>query len=304
MNEIKVFENPAFGSIRTLQKDDEPWFVGKDVAESLGYINTRDALAQHVDAEDKMVIQKSDFPTLEIPNKGMTIINESGLYSLILSSKLPTAKGFKHWVTSEVLPNIHKHGAYMTPETLEAAILDPDTMIHLCQRLKEEQGKNRQLQEANAVLTVEQAIRIAKILATTRTERMPMVTDVFHRAQIDINGLEEILNTSALRNQAMLIDTTEFVQRLMSIGIERNREYLIESADFNRFCLEQELSPRLTKKHLYAKGYLRGSMEGEKLNYSVMFHIDGHSRRMIVIRPKERDNPAGDVRRCKICGSG
>lgn len=292
MNEIKVFENPAFGSIRTLKKDDEPWFVGKDVAEVLGYTDTSQAIRKHVDSEDKGVVEM----TTPGGKQRITIINESGLYSLILSSKLPTAKAFKRWITSEVLPSIRKHGAYMTPETLEAAILDPDTMIHLCQRLKEEQDKNRQLQEANAVLTVEQAIRIAKILATTRTERMPMVTDVFHRAQIDINGLEEILNTSALRNQAMLIDTTEFVQRLMSIGIERNREYLIESADFNRFCLEQELSPRLTKKHLYAKGYLRGSMEGEKLNYSVMFHIDGHSRRMIVIRPKERDNPAGDVR--------
>ena len=283
MNKIKIFENPEFGSIRTLQKDGEPWFVGKDVAAALGYSNPRKAIADHVDEEDKGV---TNCYTLG-GNQNMTIINESGLYSLILSSKLPTAKAFKRWITSEVLPSIRKHGAYMTPETLEAAILDPDTMIHLCQRLKEEQDKNRQLQKANAVLTVEQAIRIAKILATTRTERMPMVTDVFHRAQIDINGLEEILNTSALRNQAMLIDTTEFVQRLMRIGIERNREYLIEPADFNRFCLENGLSPRLTKKHLYAKGYLRGSMEGEKINYSVMFHINGHSRRMIVIRPAE-----------------
>ena len=88
--------------------DDEPWFVGKDVAIALGYGNTRDALAAHVDDEDKAMIQKSDFPTLEIPNRGMVVINESGLYSLILSSKLPNAKRFKHWVTSEVLPSIRK----------------------------------------------------------------------------------------------------------------------------------------------------------------------------------------------------
>ena len=88
--------------------DDEPWFVGKDVAAILGYNNTRKVLAAHVDDEDKAMIQKSDFPTLEIPNRGMVVINESGLYSLILSSKLPNAKRFKHWVTSEVLSSIRK----------------------------------------------------------------------------------------------------------------------------------------------------------------------------------------------------
>ena len=92
----------------------EPWFVGKDVASVLGYSNPRDALAKRVDTDDKGV---ANCDTLG-GEQNMTIINESGLYSLILSSKLPTAKKFKHWVTSEVLPNIRKHGAYMTPETL------------------------------------------------------------------------------------------------------------------------------------------------------------------------------------------
>lgn len=119
MNELQIFNSEEFGDIRTVTIENEPWFVGKDVAEALGYGNSRDALAAHIDDEDKTIIQKSDFPTLEIPNRGMAVINESGLYSLILSSKLPNAKRFKHWVTSEVLPTIRKTGSYQKPMTLE-----------------------------------------------------------------------------------------------------------------------------------------------------------------------------------------
>ena len=95
-----VFTHPQFGTVRTVEISGEPWFVGKDVAEALGYSNTKDAIATHVASEDKKLIQRSEITTLEIPNRGMTIINESGLYSLILSSKLPSAKEFKHWVTT------------------------------------------------------------------------------------------------------------------------------------------------------------------------------------------------------------
>lgn len=118
MNEIQIFKNDQFGEVRTLIKNGEPWFVGKDIAEILGYSNTKDALATHVEAEDKEVIQRSENATLEIPNRGLTIINESGLYSLILSSKLPTAKQFKHWVTAEVLPTIRKTGGYVSNDNL------------------------------------------------------------------------------------------------------------------------------------------------------------------------------------------
>lgn len=110
MNQLKVFANPTFGSIRTLNIDGEPWFVGKDVADILGYTNPRDALAKHVDDEDKNTVAICDGTP---GNPNTTVINESGLYSLILSSKLPTAKKFKRWVTSEVLPAIRKHGGYV-----------------------------------------------------------------------------------------------------------------------------------------------------------------------------------------------
>ena len=125
--EVTVFKNlvhPEFGELRTVEIDGEPWFVGKDVATALGYCNTRDALSRHIDNEDKT--------SVVIPDSGSnyksktTLINESGLYSLILSSKLPSAKEFKHWVTSEVLPSIRKNGAYirnqenMTPAEIVA----------------------------------------------------------------------------------------------------------------------------------------------------------------------------------------
>lgn len=112
MNELQIFKYQN-NEVRTVSIEGEPWFVGKDVAEVLGYSNTKDAIATHVDLDDKRVIQKSENTTFDIPNRGMTVINESGLYSLIMSSKLPSAKEFKRWVTAEVLPSIRKHGGYI-----------------------------------------------------------------------------------------------------------------------------------------------------------------------------------------------
>ena len=157
MNELMIFNNPEFVEIRTVEVNGEPWFVGKDVATALGYGEGKslaNAVANHVDEEDKGVTE------LMTPggNQKMVIINESGLYSLVLSSKLPGAKRFKRWITSEVIPSIRKHGAYLTPETLEAAILNPDTMIRLCTALKEEQDKRKALEAANATLAVDNQI--------------------------------------------------------------------------------------------------------------------------------------------------
>ena len=155
MNELKIFENKEFGLVRAVEIEGEPWFVGKDVAKALGYNNPRDALSKHVDEEDKNTVAFRDGTS---GNPNQTIINESGLYSLVLSSKLPGAKRFKRWVTSEILPSIRKHGAYMTPETLEQAILNPDMMIRLCTALKDEQEKNKRLEAVNSSLKVENTI--------------------------------------------------------------------------------------------------------------------------------------------------
>lgn len=107
---MRIFENEEFGKVRMVEIEGQPYFVGKDIATALGYSNVRDAIKSHVEEEDKRVLLKSHYPTLEIPNRGLTIINESGLYSLVLSSKLPSAKKFKRWVTTEVLPSIRKTG--------------------------------------------------------------------------------------------------------------------------------------------------------------------------------------------------
>lgn len=142
-NEIKVFNNEEFGSIRRVEVDGEFWLVGKDVATVLGYSNPRKAIADHVDEEDKNTVTIRDGIA---GNPNVTVINESGLYSLVLSSKLPSAKKFRRWVTSEVLPSIRKHGAYMTPETLEAAILNPDYLIKVATALKQETEKRKALE--------------------------------------------------------------------------------------------------------------------------------------------------------------
>ena len=139
--------------VRTVVRDGEPWFVGKDVAIVLGYGNTKDALLSHIDEEDRAILQRSENATFEIPNRGLTIINESGLYSLIVSSKLPTAKEFKRWVTSEVLPTIRKHGAYMDMDVIEKALTNPDFIIQMATTLKEE--KQRRM-EAEAKIAADE----------------------------------------------------------------------------------------------------------------------------------------------------
>lgn len=164
-NKIIVFKSDDFGTIRAIEIEGEPWFVGKDVAEVLGYKNTKDALLTHIDDDDKRILQRSEIATIEnnipksvlnvnfvngdVPNRGLSIINESGLYSLIMSSKLPGAKEFKHWVTSEVLPSIRKHGAYMTEVTIDNIIANPDFGIMLLTQLKEERMKSKALEEEN-----------------------------------------------------------------------------------------------------------------------------------------------------------
>ena len=142
-NKLEVFTNAEFGSVRTLTIDEKPYFVGKDVAEILGYAKPRNAIATHVDEEDRKDAPiQGDLGGTQL----MTIINESGLYSLILSSKLPNAKKFKHWVTGEVLPSIRKHGAYMTDSTLEQALTSPDFLIKLATELKTEKEKRQALE--------------------------------------------------------------------------------------------------------------------------------------------------------------
>ena len=143
MNELQVFNNAEFGSVRTTVIDGEPFLVGKDVAEILGYRDTSDALKRHVDEEDKLTRRFTDSGQ----NREMYIINESGLYSLILRSQLPKARKFKRWVTSEVLPAIRRHGMYAIDEILE----NPDLAIAALTQLKEERKRRKELELTTAI---------------------------------------------------------------------------------------------------------------------------------------------------------
>lgn len=168
MNDLQIFKNADFGEIRTLEENGEVLFCGNDVAKALGYAVPRKALFDHC----KGVLKRNALT--EGGEQEMSFIPESDLYRLVFRSKLPSADQFTDWVTSEILPSVRKHGAYMTPETLEAAILNPDTMIQLCTALKDEQDKRRALEAkvsedapkvlfANAVETSQTSILIGDL---------------------------------------------------------------------------------------------------------------------------------------------
>lgn len=152
MNELQIFSYNG-NEVRTIQKDGEPWWVLKDVCNVLDLSDTNKT-AERLDVDE---LTRIKFVTGG-QNREMLCINESGLYNVILRSDKPEAKPFRKWVTSEVLPSIRKHGAYMTPETLEQAILNPDMMIKLCTALKDEQDKNKALRAVNSSLTVDNQI--------------------------------------------------------------------------------------------------------------------------------------------------
>ena len=137
-NKIIEFTNEHFGKVRAINIDGDPWFVGKDIVSALGYANGSRDINRHVDEEDRRNYRNG---TSEINNRGITIINESGLYSLILSSKLASAKMFKRWVTSDILPSIRKHGTYLTDEVLDEILQSPEFAFQLFKELEEEKNK-------------------------------------------------------------------------------------------------------------------------------------------------------------------
>ena len=228
MNELTVFNHEEFGEIRTMTIDDEPWFVGKDVTSILGYANSSKAIFDHVDSDDKL----NNETLSSLGQRGGWLINESGLYSLILSSKLPSAKKFKHWVTSEVLPTIRKHGAYMTPETLQQAILNPDTMIQLCQQLKDEQDKRKKLEQK--VSEDKPKVLFADSVATSNsTILIGELAKILRQNGVNI-GQNRLFDW--MRNNGYLIcrkgaDYNMPTQRSMELGLFKIKETAITHSD-------------------------------------------------------------------------
>lgn len=184
-NEIQVFENTDFGNVRVVEYEGEPYFVGKDVAEILGYSNTRDSLAKHVDDEDKATVAIYDGSQ----NRNQTVINESGVYSLILSSKLPKAKAFKHWVTSEVIPSIRKTGKYTAPNTQPIPDMDKLSLTTQCIINLELQNNKLRKDLDNAVQRIEELER--NITAEPEPEPEPQKREPKHWGEVEKDYLRK-----------------------------------------------------------------------------------------------------------------
>ena len=157
MNTLQIFNNQQFGQIRVVDVNTIPYFVGRDVAFALGYAKPENAISQHVDKEDTL---KQGIPDNQGFIQTTTLINESGVYSLVFGSKLPSAKQFKRWVTSEVLHSVRKHGAYLTDQKVEEVLTDPDTLIKLATQLKAERAEKERLKEQHRL--AEEQIKLSQ----------------------------------------------------------------------------------------------------------------------------------------------
>lgn len=228
MHELKIFESPEFGTVRTVTINGEPWLVGKDVAEALGYSNPRKAISDHVDAEDRGVT-KCD--TLGGPQE-MTIINESGLYALVLSSKLPKAKEYRRWVTSEVLPSIRKHGLYATAETAERLLSDPDFVIRLFTEIKAEKEMRQQL-EAEAAANAPKVLFADSVEASKTSILVFDLAKLIRQNGVDIGGKRLF---AWMRDNGYLVrrkgaDYNMPTQKAMEMGLFEVKETAITHAD-------------------------------------------------------------------------
>lgn len=232
MNELQVFSNPEFGEIRTVEVNGEPWMVGKDVARALGYSNTKDALTRHVDDEDKRKVDGVVFYDPMGREQHPIVINESGLYSLVLSSKLPGAKKFKRWVTAEVLPSIRKHGLYATENTVEAMLNDPDTAIRLLQEVKDERAKRKAL-EAEAEANRPKALFADSVATSKSSILVGELAKLLKQNGVDIgqNRLFERLRREGYLIRRNGTDYNMPTQKSMELGLFEIKETVVTHAD-------------------------------------------------------------------------
>ena len=236
MNELIIFENPEFGSIRTVELDGEPWLVGKDVAEALGYTNPQKAVRDHVDEEDRTVNE-----SFTVNGTPITLINESGLYSLVLSSKLPTARKFRRWVTSEVLPSIRRTGGYITGQKE----LSPAELMA------------KALKVANDVLA-ERDARIAKLDA----ENVALLAENEAQRQViaDFEPVKQYVDTILQSKDA--VTTTQIAA-----------DYGMSAKELNRILFQEGVQHKVNGQWILYKKYMG---KGLTVSRTIHFlHSDG-----------------------------
>lgn len=230
MNELKIFENPAFGKVRVVEQGGEPWFVGKDVAEILGYSDLNKAVAMHVDDDDKKLNDKT---SPSFGQRGTTLINESGLYSLILSSKLPDAKKFKHWVTAEVLPAIRKTGGYIAgSEKMSDAELMAKAVLVAQATIKERDARIKELESDT------QRMKPKEIFAdaVSASDQTILIGDLAKLIKQNGHDIGQKRMFEWLRNNGYLIkrqgaDYNSPTQRAMELGLFRIKETAVTHSD-------------------------------------------------------------------------
>lgn len=211
-NEVQVFNNANFGQVRSMMIDGEPWFVGKDITSILGYKDTADALKKHIDSEDKLTRRFADSGQ----HREMIIINESGLYSLIMSSKLPKAKEFKRWVTSEVLPTIRKTGSYgklkelSAPQTLDDT-LNADVLFLIASKWKADSDKRKELE-----------VRVAELEAQIKTQQVQPVISEATKVAIKEAKVEQhrLYTVSEIARECGFPDARTLNLALNDLGIQ------------------------------------------------------------------------------------
>ena len=234
MNEVEVFNFEA-NEVRTVLIENEVWFVGKDVAESLGYKDTVNAIKSHVDDEDKQGWQ------IITPNRVANIINQSGVISLTLSSKLPDARKFKRWVTSEVIPSVLKHGAYMTDAKIEQVLTDPDTIIRLATQLKEERLEKERLAEQVQLQAPKVEMAEKLLEADDANISMKDFAKLLANYGVDV-GRNTLMK--GLRNSGWLLRDNTPSAKAMSRGIFNTHETVINTSFGTRIQTVTTITPK------------------------------------------------------------
>lgn len=210
MNDLQIFNNEEFGEVRTVDINGEPWFIGKDIARALDYKNTAVALQDNVDPDDKEVTKVSTSGG----QQDTIIINESGLYSLVFGSRLPNAKKFKRWVTSEVIPDIRKHGIYATDNVINQILNNPDFGIELLNTLKKERAARVEAEKKNAILT-----HVNKTYTMTEIAKELNMTSA--------KKLNEILRDKKI--QYKVNDTWVFYSQYSNLGYEDIKQEVLDN---------------------------------------------------------------------------